>query len=107
MIEDHDGTFGFELGRSALAGCSADPGETIEVMLQPEGPQRGDLPDDVAAALEADPQAGEFFDSLAQFYRKAYLNWIEATKRRPEVRADRIAEVIGLLRAGIKQRQKP
>jgi Bacteriocin-protection, YdeI or OmpD-Associated len=28
---------------------------------------------DVAAALDAHPRAAAFFDSLAQFYRKAYL----------------------------------
>jgi len=41
--------------------------------------------------LEASPEAGTFFDSLAQFYRKAYLRWIDGTKRRPDVRARRIA----------------
>ncbi len=68
------------------------------------GPQRDDLAADVAAALADNPQAGEFFDSLAQFYRRAYLRYIDATKRRPDERAARIAEVVGLLGAGIKQR---
>lgn len=38
----------------------------MTVTIQPEGPQRDDLPADVAAALQAHPQAGAFFDSLAQ-----------------------------------------
>ena len=59
----------------------ADSDVTVE--LAPEGPQRGDLADDVAAALEASPAAAAFFDTLAQFYRKAYLRWIDATTRRP------------------------
>ena len=46
----------------------------------------------------------EFFDGLASFYRKNYLRWIDATKRRPEVRAERIAEFVRLLKAGQKQR---
>jgi hypothetical protein len=45
-------------------------------------PQRGDI----AAALAANPAAGAFFDTLAQFYRKAYLRWIDATTRRPDLR---------------------
>jgi hypothetical protein len=81
-------------------------GAEVEVVLTPEGPQRDDLPDDVAAALAADPAAGAFFDSLAQFYRRAYLRWIDGTKRRPEVRAARIAEVVGLLAAGVKERPR-
>jgi uncharacterized protein YdeI (YjbR/CyaY-like superfamily) len=30
-------------------------------------------------ALAANPAAGAFFNTLAQFDRKAYLRWIEAT----------------------------
>jgi hypothetical protein len=82
-------------------------GATVEVALHPEGPQRGDLAPDVAAALDASPEAGAFFDSLAQFYRRAYLRWIDATKRRPEQRPVRIAEVIGLLEDHQKQRPGP
>jgi hypothetical protein len=79
-------------------------GATVEVALHPEGPQRGDLAPDVAAALDASPEAGAFFDSLAPFYRNAYLRWIDATKRHPEQRPVRIAEVIGLLEDHQKQR---
>jgi Bacteriocin-protection, YdeI or OmpD-Associated/Domain of unknown function (DUF1905) len=87
------------------AGLAA--GDQVMVELAPEGPQRGDLADDIAAALEANPAAAAFFDTLAQFYRKAYLNWINATTRRPGLRAARIAEVVDLLAAGIKQRPRP
>ncbi|MHA6780181.1 YdeI/OmpD-associated family protein [Pseudonocardia saturnea] len=80
------------------------PGREVEVVLAPEGPQRGDLAPDLAAALEADPAAGAFFDALAQFYRRAYLRWIDATKRRPEERARRIAYVVELLAEGVKGR---
>ena len=69
-------------------------------------PQRGDLAEDIAAALEANPAAGAFFDTLAQFYRKGYLRYIDATKRRPDLRAARIAEVTGLLASGIKERPR-
>jgi uncharacterized protein YdeI (YjbR/CyaY-like superfamily) len=56
----------------------------------------------VAAALAANPEAGAFFDTLAQFYRKAYLRWIDATTRRPDVRAARIAKVVELCAAGVR-----
>ncbi|MFD5826984.1 YdeI/OmpD-associated family protein [Lentzea sp. NPDC060358] len=82
------------------------PGSVAEVCLSPEGPQRADLAEDVAAALDAAPQAAALFDSLAQFYRRAYLRWVDATVRRPELRAARIAEMVDLLSAGIKQRPK-
>ena len=86
------------------AGVAA--GDDVIVELTPEGPQRADLADDIAAALAANLAAAAFFDTLAQFYRKAYLRWIDATTRRPDVRAARIAEVVDLLAAGIKQRPR-
>lgn len=82
-------------------------GTEVAVELSPEGPQRGDLAADIAAALAANPAAASFFGTLAQFYRKAYLRYIDATTRRPELRAARIAEVVGLLAAGVKQRPRP
>jgi Bacteriocin-protection, YdeI or OmpD-Associated/Domain of unknown function (DUF1905) len=95
------------LAPKRLLGMGVAIGDEVTVELAPEGPQRGDLADDIAAALAASPAAGAFFDTLAQFYRRAYLRWIDATSRRPDVRAARIAEVVGLLEAGIKERPRP
>jgi uncharacterized protein YdeI (YjbR/CyaY-like superfamily) len=84
---------------------AADADAVVE--QEPEGPQRGELAEDFAAALAADPGAGASFDTLAQFYRKAYLRYLDAAKRRPDLRAERIAEVTGLLADGIKERPRP
>jgi len=92
------------LGPAYREGTGLGPGDVVEVVLEIEGPQRDALAPDLAAALEAEPEAGRFFDALASFYRKNYLRWIEATKRRPDVRAARIAELVELLRTGHKQR---
>jgi hypothetical protein len=81
-------------------------GDEVVVELEPEGPQRADLADDIASALDASPDAAAFFDTLAQFYRKAYLRYIDSTTRRPQLRAARIDEVVGLLAAGIKERPR-
>ena len=89
-----------------LRDASVAAGDDVIVELAPEGPQRAGLAEDIAAALAANPAAAAFFDTLAQFYRKAYLRWIDATTRRPDLRAARIAEVVDLLAAGIKQRPR-
>ncbi len=65
---------------------------------------RAGLADDIAAALDAALGAGVFFDTLAPTYRDQFFAWIDATKRRPEVRAARIDEMIRLLQAGKKSR---
>lgn len=105
-ITQDDAGWSFSLGPAWLRDCPVGPVDIVEVVISPEGPQRGDLAPDVAAALESNPTAGAFFDSLAQFYRVGYIRWIDATKRRPELRARRIAEVISLLSGGVKERPK-
>ena len=102
VVEAHDGVQGFLVGVAWLRDCPLAVGDEVHVELAPEGPQRADLADDVAAALEANPKAGEFFDALAQFYRRGYLRWIDGTTRRPEVRRERIARMVELLESGVK-----
>jgi hypothetical protein len=97
----------FTLGSMWICDAGVPAGTDVAVELQPEGPQRGDLAEDIAAALAANPAAAAFWDTLAQFYRKAYLSWINATKRRPDLRPVRIAEVVDLLAAGVKERPRP
>lgn len=104
VIEPLGDGYGIVLGPAWRRDCGIAPGDHITVVLAPEGPQRDDLAPDIRAALDAEPDAGAFFESLAQFYRNAYLRWIDATKRRPEVRSARIAEMIELLETGEKQR---
>jgi Bacteriocin-protection, YdeI or OmpD-Associated/Domain of unknown function (DUF1905) len=101
-----DGGWVLNLAPNRLLGLGVAVGDEVTVELAPEGPQRGDLADDIAGALAASPEAAAFFDTLAQFYRRAYLRYIDATTRRPQVRAARIAEVVDLLAAGIKERPR-
>ena len=107
VIEQIEDGYGLVLGSAWRRDCGVSPGDHVEVSLAPEGPQRGDLPADLAAALTDDPAAAEFFDSLAQFYRKGYLRWIEATRRSPQRRAERVAETVRLLAEGHKSRPAP
>ena len=105
VVRDPAG-WSFSLGPAWLRDCPIGPGDRVEVVLSAEGPQRGELAADISTALEANPAAAQFFDSLAQFYRKGYLRWIDATKRRPEIREQRIAETVQLLAAGVKERPR-
>jgi hypothetical protein len=102
-----DGGWALTMAYKRLLGMGVAIGDHVDVELAPEGPQRADLADDIADALAASPAAAAFFDTLAQFYRKAYLRWIDATRRRPDLRAIRIAEVVDLLASGIKERPRP
>jgi hypothetical protein len=66
------------------------------------GPQRADLADERGRASERQSDFGPVLDGLAQFYRRGYLRWIDATKRSPELRQQRIATMVELLEAGVK-----
>jgi hypothetical protein len=104
VLESADGAWFLRLGPAWRRDCGLAAGDAVEAVLTPEGPQRAALDPDISAALEAEPQAAAFFDEIAQFYRKGYLDWIAATKRSPEKRVERIAEMVRLLKARQKQR---
>lgn len=106
-IAPGDSGWAFTLNPTRMRHTGIAAGSEAIVELAPEGPQRADLADDISAALAANPAAGAFFDTLAQFYRRAYLRYIDATTRRPDLRASRIAEVVALLADGIKERPRP
>jgi hypothetical protein len=94
------------LGPAYRRGAGLELGDEVAVALTPEGPQSEALAADIAAALAAEPDAAQFFDGLATFYRKNYLRWIDATKRSPGVRAQRIAQLVKLMKAGKKERPR-
>jgi len=101
-----DGGWVLTLGSMWMCDAGVADGAEVVVEIAPEGPLRQDLAEDFAAALAANPAAAAIWDTLAQFYRKAYLRWIDATTRRPELRPVRIAEVVELLAAGVKERPR-
>jgi hypothetical protein len=91
------------LGPSWCRDPRVGPGAHVSVMLEPEGPQVETMADDIRAALIDEREARRFFESLATFYRKGYVDWIEGAKR-PDTRARRIAEAIDALNAGLRER---
>ena len=62
-----------------------------------DSPTTATVPDDFQQALDADPGAREFFESLGSTKRYSFLYRI-ADAKRPETRARRIAEYVELLR---------
>ena len=92
------------LGPAYRRGAGLHLDDLVAVTLMPDGPQSDSVAPDIAAALGDEPEAARFFDGLASFYRKNYLRWINATRRSPDVRAQRIAELVDLMKAGQKQR---
>ncbi|MBO0800207.1 MAG: YdeI/OmpD-associated family protein, partial [Blastocatellia bacterium] len=59
------------------------------------------IPSYIEERLKANRRAWQFFEQLAPSYRRAYIGWIEAAKRK-ETKEKRLQEALGLLAAGKK-----
>ncbi len=97
------GAWSLQLGPAWCRSPGFQPGDEVDVVMAPEGPQSTTSGADVAAAFAIEPVAARFFDSLPSFYRKNFVRWIDAAKR-PETRAKRIAETVDLARRGRRER---
>ncbi len=104
-LERIDGKAALLIGPAMQRDTGLKADMQVDVSLEPEGPQLQALAADLVAALNEAPAARAFFESLATFYRKGYLRWVDGT-RKPEARAARIAELIELLRQGYKERPR-
>jgi Bacteriocin-protection, YdeI or OmpD-Associated/Domain of unknown function (DUF1905) len=101
VTQDDDG-YAVELGPAWCRDPRVGAGATVDVVLRPEGPQLDTMGPDLAAALEANPSARRFFESLATFYRKGFVRWVDDA-RRPETRAKRIGDTVAALEAGLRE----
>ena len=64
-----------------------------------DSPTTATVPDDLRAALDADPAAAEFFAGLDSINRYAILHRIQGAKK-PETRANRIAKFVEMCSRG-------
>lgn len=83
-----------------LTGASA--GDTVEVVLEVDTqPRVIEVPDDLAAALDAEPEARAFYATLNYSSQRRYVEPIGDAKTE-ETRARRIAKAVADLKAGKK-----
>ena len=99
LLRSEGGGFALPLGAAWLRDNHIPASETVAVVLEPDGPQSEALAADITEALSASPDAETFFQSVAPFYRKNFLRWIDQAKR-PETRAARIAAMVTMLEEG-------
>jgi Bacteriocin-protection, YdeI or OmpD-Associated/Domain of unknown function (DUF1905) len=89
---------GLSAANRELTGASA--GDTLEVDLTLDTqPRVIDMPADLAAALEPEPEAKAFYTTLNYSSKRRYVEPIAAAKT-DETRARRVAKVVSDLKAG-------
>jgi uncharacterized protein YdeI (YjbR/CyaY-like superfamily) len=84
------------------AGVAGGDEIDVEVVLDTE-PREVVVPEDFAAALDAEPKARAFFDGLPAGQRGWFVLGIEEAKR-PETRQNRITKAVERLAGGRGQR---
>ncbi len=87
---------GVSAERRQAAGVSA--GEVLDVDVRLDTAAREvDVPEDLAAALDADPAAKEFWETLSYSKQQWHVLQVSGAKK-TETRASRVARSIALLR---------
>ena len=115
VLVDLDGyqyrtTAGVMGGRSMLSVSAAvrkatglAGGDPVRVTLTvAEEPREIDMPEDLAAALAADEQAGAFFAGLSNSLQRFHVDSVTGAKT-PETRQRRIQKALALFREGKKR----
>jgi hypothetical protein len=103
-VAAYRGVYMLPLSAENREGAGATAGEVLDVRIELDTePRTVDIPDDLDAALAADPKARAFFDTLSVSNQRAYTTWVDSAKR-PETRQDRVARTVALLAEGRKTR---
>jgi uncharacterized protein YdeI (YjbR/CyaY-like superfamily) len=90
-----------ETVRAAMAAIDTGAKTLRQIKPKPELA----MPDDLAAALAANPAAQATYDAFPPGCRRDYLEWVTEAKR-PETRARRIAQAVEWMAEGKKRNWK-
>ena len=92
------GSYWIGVSAEHRAGSGVAAGDVLDVTVEvDDAPRIVTLPEDLAAALGADPAARAFYDSLSYTNQNTYATWVTDAKK-PETRADRVAKSVEALR---------
>jgi uncharacterized protein YdeI (YjbR/CyaY-like superfamily) len=88
------------LSKAARAELGVEIGDAVTATVELDDAERVlEVPDDLGAALDADPRVRAAFDALAYSHRKEHVRAVVEAKR-PETRARRVAATVQKLRSG-------
>ena len=94
------GEFLLGLSKEVRQGAGAEAGDEVDVPVELDtAPREVEVPEALAAALAADPEAKASFDRMAFTHRKEYARWI-ADAKQEETRQRRLGQALEMIRAG-------
>ena len=97
-VAPYAGAYMIALSAENRAAAGVHAGDEIDVDLELDTePRDVAVPEDLAAALDADPETRRRFDALSYSRRRAHVLAVEGAKT-PDTRARRVAKVLEELR---------
>jgi len=94
------GEFLLGLSKEVRQGAAAEAGDEVDVTVELDtAPREVEVPEALAAALAADPEAKASFDRMAFTHRKEYARWI-ADAKQEQTRERRLVQALEMIRAG-------
>ena len=94
------GEFLLGLSKEVRQGAGAEAGDEVDVTVELDtAPREVEVPEALAAALAADPEAKASFDHMAFTHRKEYARWI-ADAKQEQTRQRRLGQALEMIRVG-------
>ena len=101
-VAPYNGVYLLPVSAEIRSGAGIAAGDVLSVGLVLDTAKREvEVPEDMAAAIDADPAARDFFPSLSFSNQRGYVDWITQAKRQ-ETRAARVAAAVVSLAEGRK-----
>ncbi len=102
-LASKEGVYFMPINKALRGKANLKIGDKVKVTMKRAKPQVAEIPDELAQALEANPEAQAFFEKLSAFQRNTYIGWVAEAKG-ADTRSTRVASTIENLLAGQKQR---
>jgi len=94
------GEFVLGLSKEVRQGAGAQAGDEVDVTIELDAaPREVEVPEALAVALAADPEASAAFGRMAFTHRKEYARWVAEAKRE-ETRQRRVVQAVEMIRSG-------
>lgn len=91
-----EGNFIMALKAEVRKGIHKHAGAMLQVRLEADNDFKIDMPDDLQECFDFEPEAYEFFNSLAKSHREYFIKWIDSAKTN-ETRAKRIINTVNAM----------
>lgn len=91
-----EGNFIMALKAEVRKGIHKHAGAMLQVRLEVDNDFKVEMPDDLQECFDFEPEAFEFFNTLAKSHREYFIKWIDGAKTN-ETRARRIINTVNAM----------